>query len=82
MSAGTDRLLAASQARAALRDGRLRELREFHGFSQRELAEAVGVDESALSRWESGKRVPRIDAAARLAFVLRRLEQAARKGDP
>jgi transcriptional regulator with XRE-family HTH domain len=74
MAAQTDRLLAAAAARAALREGRLRELRERHGFSQRELAEAVGVHESALSRWESGERVPRTDAAARLAAVLRALE--------
>ena len=72
----TDRLRAAAAARAALREGRVRALRAEHGFSQRELAEAVGVHESALSRWESGERVPRTEAAARLALVLRALESA------
>ena len=74
MSAQTDRLVAAAAAREAIREGRLRDLRERLGFSQRELAEAVGVHESALSRWESGERVPRTDAAVRLARVLRALE--------
>lgn len=76
MSAQTDRLVAAASAREAIREGRLRELRVRLGFSQRELAEAVGVHESALSRWESGERVPRLDTAARLALVLRALEGA------
>jgi transcriptional regulator with XRE-family HTH domain len=69
------RLRAVCEARAALRNGRLRELRELHGFSQRELASALGVDESAISRWETGGRIPRAAAAERIAALLRVLEQ-------
>jgi|SRR5919108_30548 transcriptional regulator with XRE-family HTH domain len=76
MSRETDRLLAALEARAAIREGRLRELRRRHGFSECELAAAVGVDPSALSRWETGARAPRLDAAARLGIVLQALESA------
>jgi len=70
----TDRLTAVIRARSALRVGRFRELRERHGLSQRELARALGVDESALSRWETHSRVPREGAAERLYAVLRVLE--------
>jgi DNA-binding transcriptional regulator YiaG len=70
-----DRLLAISQARAALTSGRLRELREAHGLSQRELAQALGVDETAVSRWELGNRVPRAEVAERLHGLLRALEE-------
>lgn len=73
----TDRLVAISAARAAIRAGRLRQLRERHGFSQRELARALGVGESTVSRWESGNRVPRAEVAERLNVLLRALEEAA-----
>ena len=72
-----DRLMAISQARSALREGRVRELRESHGLSQRELARALGVDETALSRWENGSRMPRSGAAERLYGVLKVLEGTA-----
>jgi transcriptional regulator with XRE-family HTH domain len=78
MSRSTEQLLAASEARAALREGRFRELRESHGFSQGEVARTVGVDVSALWRWEAGLRTPRLEVAARLALVLRALEAAER----
>jgi transcriptional regulator with XRE-family HTH domain len=71
------RLVAISAARTAIREGRLRKLRERHGFSQRELARALGVGESAVSRWESGNRVPREAVAERLNVLLRALEDGA-----
>jgi transcriptional regulator with XRE-family HTH domain len=82
MPVTTDRLLAATQARAALRDGRVRKLRVRLGLSQRELAEAVGADESALSRWEAGLRVPRTAVAERLGLVLRALEETLESAKP
>jgi transcriptional regulator with XRE-family HTH domain len=69
-----ERLRAIAEGRAAIRSGRLRELRERLGLSQRELARALDVDESAVSRWEAGERVPREAAAERLAALLRVLE--------
>lgn len=38
--------------------GHLRELRTHLVGKQATLAEALGVTESAISRWESGKRLP------------------------
>jgi DNA-binding transcriptional regulator YiaG len=70
-----ERLQAISLARAAIRDGQLRELRERLGLSQRELGRALGVDESAVSRWESGERVPRAAQAVRLHGLMRALEE-------
>ena len=69
-----ERLQAISAARAAVRDGRLRDLRERMGLSQRELGHALGVDTSAVSRWESGDRMPREAQAVRLHGLLRVLE--------
>ena len=77
-----DRLMAISNVRSALRSGRLRQLREAHGLSQRELAQALDVDESTLSKWESGVRVPRQEAAQRLYFVLRAFEQTSESATP
>ena len=40
------------------------------GLTQKELAEKMGVDQSAVSFWETGKRVPRGAKLLRLADVL------------
>jgi transcriptional regulator with XRE-family HTH domain len=69
------RLVAVSEARALVREGRLRTLREQHGFSQLAIARALGVDASAVSRWEAGDRVPREQAAERLHVLLSALEK-------
>ena len=37
---------------------RLRELRARHGHTQERVAKAIGVHESAVSRWEGGSRFP------------------------
>jgi transcriptional regulator with XRE-family HTH domain len=76
-----ERLLAISEVRAMLREGRLRELRERHSLSQHELARALGVDPSTVSRWESGERVPLEAAAARLHAFLSALERATSSRD-
>lgn len=40
------------------------------GLTQKELAEKLGVDQSAVSFWETGKRAPRGAKLLRLADVL------------
>lgn len=64
---------------AALRYSRAglgRKIREQANMRQQEMARRVGVDPSALWRWENGKRRPRDDAAVRWAQQLIRLELA------
>ena len=63
------------EAREAARTGKGAALREAAGLSQGELARAAKLDESTVSRYESGVRAPRGDAAIRYARVLRRLEE-------
>jgi transcriptional regulator with XRE-family HTH domain len=51
---------------------RVRELRKRAGLSQRALAEAAGIDQSAISRIERGQRdvsLNRLDAIARALRV-------------
>lgn len=43
------------------------ELRKERGFTQKDLAKELGVDQSAVSLWESGKTFPRVEVATRLA---------------
>lgn len=50
---------------------RLRELREAAGLSQVELAAAVGVPQSTLSRWETGGNVPALKLFPVLAKALK-----------
>jgi transcriptional regulator with XRE-family HTH domain len=65
-----------STARHAAHDGSLREARLRAKLSQADIAQAVGVTEATVSRWESGIRRPRRAEAQRLAAVLRVLEEA------
>lgn len=65
---------AVADVRARLQDGRAKTVREASGLSQSEVARAIGVHASALSRWEAGSRAPRGDAALRLGRLLDRLE--------
>lgn len=48
---------------------RLVALRERMGWSQDELAHAVGVSKSAVSLWESGKRFPRAVMVVRIEGI-------------
>jgi DNA-binding XRE family transcriptional regulator len=57
--------------RALIRDGKLAAIRG--ELSQTELGELIGVNRAAVSRWETGDRVPRGENAIRLARVLRGL---------
>ena len=49
---------------------KIRALREAKGLSQKELAEALGVDPSSVCYWESGKNEPTIFNLRRLADIL------------
>jgi transcriptional regulator with XRE-family HTH domain len=46
---------------------RLRTLREARGLTQVEVAKLTGLAQTSISSYESGRRVPRLDAARALA---------------
>lgn len=48
----------------------LKDLRNDKNISQRELAEIVGVTQVAISQYENGESVPRINIAMKLAETL------------
>lgn len=66
---------------------RIREARRAKGFTQKQLAEMVGVTESAISQYESGKKYPKgktlIDISLALGttveFLLEQTENPAPK---
>lgn len=74
MSVAATHVLSLAEARKAARSGRGRAIREEACVSQAELARALGVSQATLSRWESGDRRPRGEAAERYARLLRKLE--------
>ena len=45
----------------------LTELRKSKGLTMKQFADAVRVSEMAISRWESGSRVPNINSVIQLA---------------
>ena len=47
----------------------LRVLRLKKGFTQKELAELVGVDKGVMSRYESGEFKPKFEIATKLARI-------------
>lgn len=49
---------------------RLRELRERHGLSQRQVAKSLNVSPGAVARWESGDNKPTMDNLLALAALL------------
>lgn len=48
---------------------RLKELREEHGYSIRELADLCDISKSAISLYEQGKRKPKIEALEAIADI-------------
>jgi transcriptional regulator with XRE-family HTH domain len=48
----------------------MRELREGHGWSQNRLAQAAGMTQSAVARFEAGGTVPTLPVLERLARAL------------
>ncbi|HXF37594.1 MAG TPA: helix-turn-helix transcriptional regulator [Actinomycetota bacterium] len=53
-----------------VRIGRLAELREGVGLSQSDVARALGLNPSAVSRWEAGKARPKPKHAVALLELL------------
>jgi DNA-binding XRE family transcriptional regulator len=54
-------------------DGRARKIRQNVGLSLYDLARDLGVTPGTVSRWETGMRVPRGEAALRYADLLSEL---------
>jgi DNA-binding XRE family transcriptional regulator len=67
-------LVALAEVRASAANGEAKRIRERHRLTQQEIADAIGVSPSAISRWEAGDRLPRGQAAKQYAAVLRTLE--------
>lgn len=49
---------------------RIAQLREEKGLSQKELADAIGVNQSTVHRYETGEYIPRLRIAMRMIAVL------------
>jgi DNA-binding transcriptional regulator YiaG len=66
------------QARRTIRTrpAHVRALRLELGLSLAEVARELGVTTPSVSRWETGRRIPRGDLAARYLELLRRLGEA------
>lgn len=48
---------------------RIRELREQHGISQEELAQRLGVEPPAVSKWDRNLTFPRMDKLVAMADI-------------
>lgn len=46
---------------------RIRELRKAHSLSQSQLAAALGLHQTAVSQWETGRTEPDIESARKMA---------------
>jgi transcriptional regulator with XRE-family HTH domain len=64
------RLEQLSRVRELAASGEARRLRLGARLSQGEVAAACGTSPSAVSRWESGERVPRGRAAEKYAAII------------
>lgn len=49
---------------------KLKDLRDYHGISQRELARRIGVGKKTISEIERGDRLPNVLTAIRIARAL------------
>lgn len=49
---------------------KLKDLRDYHGISQRELARRIGVGKTTISEIERGVRLPNVLTAIRIARAL------------
>jgi DNA-binding transcriptional regulator YiaG len=72
---GKQLVLLGVAARRA-KDGSGRRIREQAKVPMRFVAQNVGVKEATISRWETGQRQPRGDAAIKWALLLDELERA------
>lgn len=50
---------------------KLKDLRDYHGISQRELARRIGVGKTTISEIERGDRLPNVLTAIRIARALK-----------
>lgn len=48
---------------------KLQELRKIRGLTQEELAEALFVSRTAISKWESGRGYPSIDSLKEISSI-------------
>ena len=48
----------------------LRKLRDGKGWSQKDLADAIGVTQPAIAKWETGQQIPAFDTVQRLCKAL------------
>jgi transcriptional regulator with XRE-family HTH domain len=71
----TEDLRLIAEARELLGSGRAARIREAARLSQSEVAAALGVQPSSVSRWESGERRPSAGVAKRFAKLMRALEE-------
>lgn len=49
----------------------LTNLRNLQGFTQQDIADAVGVDRSSYAMYESGRRNPHVATAKKIATILK-----------
>ncbi len=49
---------------------KIKEYRELRELSQRDLANYLGVDQSAVAKWETGVSLPSADKLPKLAQIL------------
>lgn len=49
--------------------GNLKEAREYFGYTQRQLAEAIGVPQRTYGSWERGERLYNAEDACRIADI-------------
>ena len=49
---------------------KIKAYREAAGLSQKQLADALGLDQSAISNWETGRTAPTINNLYRTADIL------------
>lgn len=71
-----DRIVQLANARRRVRDSKTaRDIRIRAGLTEEDMAQALGVTQSTISRWEGGSRQPRGDAAIRWAELLAKLER-------
>jgi transcriptional regulator with XRE-family HTH domain len=69
-AAAVDEAQALKRVRRLVLSGRLTELRELHGLNQSDVARALGVAPSNVSRWETGEQRPRPHHAVALLELL------------
>ena len=63
-----------------LEPSELREARERKGMTLKEFASKIGVSEGCLSRWENGKREPRLEMLLKISNLLSNGRGNGRKG--